>query len=285
MNVEMDQIMESLQVPSSGIAESLMTEGAPSIEASYSPSPPLSENSSPRASRVTDDPDHPVRTFRCAHCGHLLQVKMSCGKRTCPVCRRKWFGYHYGALKKYVSTWSQVYFLTLTLKNIPDGQMTRWHIKRLREAFSKLRYRFKGAIQDGFYIIQATNCGEGWHLHVHVLYRGKYVSKAAISEAWREITKGSYIVDIKRVERFQKALQYLLSDFSGKPRVREQDVETYNRVFHGCRLVQGFGEYSKIKLRVPFRCPVCGDCSWVLIDCLLGEAARIRPEFYGEPPP
>jgi hypothetical protein len=245
----------------------------------------LPESSSPAPSLPPSDTDHPIRTFYCSHCGYPLRVQISCGDRTCPVCRRKWYGYHYGALKKYVSTWPKVYCLTLTLINIPDEQISRWHVKRLREAFSKLRYRFKFAIRDGFYIIQATNSGTGWHLHAHVLYRGGYVPKEAVSKAWCAITKGSYIVDIKLVENYQKALQYLLSDFRGKPRIREQDFEIYRRLFFRSRLVQGFGEYAKTKLRTPYHCPVCGDCSWILLEVLLGEKVRFRSDFYGEPPP
>ena len=250
-----------------------------------SKSSPLPGRGSLATSFSPPDLDHPIRTLYCSHCGHRLQVQLSCGNRTCPVCRKKWYGYHYGALKQYISTWPKIYCLTLTLKNIPDKEISRWHIRRLREAFSKLRYRFRPAIKDGYYIIQATNSGAGWHLHIHVLYRGEYLVKAAVSKAWCEITKGSYIVDITLVEKYQKALQYLLSDFRGKPRIREQDVEIYNRLFQGSRLVQGFGEYSKIKLRVPYRCPACGDCSWTLLEVLLGEQIRFRSEFYGEPPP
>jgi len=262
-----------------------MIERMGSIEAIRSQSPPLPESPSLGPSLPPPALDHPIKTFYCSHCGYPLRVKLSCGDRTCSVCRKKWYGYHFGAIKRYVSTWPKIYCLTLTLINIPDEQMTGWRIKRLRQAFSKLRYRFKPVIRDGFYIIQATNSGVGWHLHAHVLYRGGYLSKAAVSKAWCEITKGSYIVDIKLVERYQKALQYLLSDFRGKPRIREQDFDLYNRLFHGCRLVQGFGEYAKIKLRVPFRCPECGDCSWTLLEVLLGEKVRFRSEFYGEPPP
>jgi predicted RNA-binding Zn-ribbon protein involved in translation (DUF1610 family) len=231
------------------------------------------------------DEDHPFITLYCSHCGHRLQVQLSCGNRTCPYCRKKWYGYHFGALKAHISTWPKVYCLTLTLKNIPDKQISRWHVTRLREAFSKLRYRLKPAILDGYYVIQATNCGAGWHLHMHVLYRGGYVAKAAISQAWCDITKGSYIVDMKLVERWQKALQYLLSDFRGESRIRAQDYETYNSLFRGSRLVQGFGVFSKIKLRVPYRCPDCGHCSWTFIEVLLGEKTRFRPKFYAEPPP
>jgi hypothetical protein len=204
---------------------------------------------------------------------------MSCkNSRTCPVCRKKWYGYHFGALKRYVSSWPKVYLLTLTLKNVPDNEISRWHVQRLREAFSKLRYRLKQSIKDGFYVIQMTNSGEGWHLHLHVLFRGDYVSASQISKAWLEITKDSYIVNIKLVDRWQYALRYLLSDFRGEPRIREQDRELYNSLLHGSRLVQGFGEYAKIKLRVPFRCPACRECSWEDIEVLLGNRRRFRPK-------
>jgi len=84
-------------------------------------------------------------------------------------------------------------------------------------------------------------------------------------------------VNIKLVEKWEYALRYLLSDFRGKPRIREQDRDVYNSLLHGSRLVQGFGEYSRIKLRVPYRCPVCGDCSWTLLEDLLGIWPRFRP--------
>jgi len=247
--------------------------------------PTSSAGREPNISRVKDDdPDHPIRTFYCSHCGYPLRVQMSCGDRTCPKCRRKWYGYHFGALKRDISSWPKVYFLTLTLKNIPDRDISRWHVKRLREAFSKLRYRLKPNIKDGYYVVQMTNSGGGWHLHLHVLFKGRYVSALLISEAWKEITKDSFIVDIKLVEKWEYALRYLLSDFRGMPRIREQDRDIYNRLLHGSRLVQGFGEYSRIKLRLPFHCPNCGDCSWALLEALLGDSSRFRPSSLEDDP-
>jgi hypothetical protein len=239
--------------------------------------PPFSSSSAAHPSHAPDDPDHPIRTFYCSHCGYPLRIKMSCGDRTCPTCRRKWYGYHYGALKQYIASWPKVYFLTLTLKNIPDKQISKWHLQRLREAFSKLRYRLRHRIKDGYYVIQMTNSGTGWHLHLHALFCGEYVPVTQIAESWHQITKDSYIVNIKLVEKWEYALRYLLSDFQGKPRIREQDHEAYNSLLHGSRLVQGFGRYSKIKLRVPFRCPVCGDCSWTILESLLSDRMRVWP--------
>ena len=244
------------------------------LQCPSSPNSPATNNS-PAAD---DDPRHPIRTFYCSHCGYPLRVKMSCGDRTCPTCRRKWYGYHYGALKRHISTWPKVYFLTLTLKNIPDSAISKWQVQRLREAFSKLRYRLRPSIKDGYYVIQMTNSGSGWHLHLHVLFRGQYVPAARISEVWKDVTKDSYIVNIKLVEKWEYALRYLLSDFRGTPRIREEDHDVYNDLFRGSRLVQGFGEYSRIKLRLPFHCPKCGECSWTLIEALLGQRARSWPE-------
>jgi len=274
----MDQILESPQIPSSGIIAPKKPDETYTIGGTFSQtSSTLSDTPSPRPPRPEADPDHPVRTFYCSHCGYPLRVKMSCGDRTCPTCRRKWYGYHYGALKRYISSWSKVYFLTLTLKNIPDSEISRWHVHRLREAFSKLRYRLKPSIKDGYYVIQMTNSGTGWHLHLHALFGGQFVPVSQISKAWHEITKDSYIVNIKLVEKWEYALRYLLSDFRGGPRIREQDRETYNSLFRGSRLVQGFGKYSKIKLRVPYRCPACGDCSWTLLEALLSDRMRFWP--------
>jgi hypothetical protein len=254
-----------------------LTEQLAAFDAAVAQIPPFSTSSAVHPSHATDDPDHPIRTFYCSHCGYPLRIKMSCGDRTCPTCRRKWYGYHYGALKQYIASWPKVYFLTLTLKNIPDKEISKWHVQRLREAFSKLRYLLRPSIKDGYYVIQITNSGAGWHLHLHVLFCGEYLPVALIEKAWHEITKDSYIVNIKLVDKWEYALRYLLSDFRGKPRIREQDREAYNNLLFRSRLVQGFGKYSKIKLRVPFRCPVCGDCSWTLLEVLLGDRTKFRP--------
>jgi hypothetical protein len=265
----MEQILDSRQIPFD----------------SPSPRPPLPlrpprSSRPPRPPQPDDDPDHPIKTLYCARCEHPLRVKLSCKDRTCPSCRKKWYGYHYGALRQHISSWKKVYFLTLTLKNIPDSQISRWHIQRLREAFSKLRYRLRPSIKDGYYVIQTTNSGTGWHLHVHVLFNGNYIAASRISQAWRDITKDSYIVDIKLVEKWDIALRYLLSDFRGKPRIRPEDHWTYNGLFRRSRLVQGFGAYSKIKLRVPYRCPICGESCWILLDALFSDRVRTWPSKY-----
>lgn len=220
------------------------------------------------------DDRHPFLTLHCSHCGKPLKVQLGCGDRTCPTCRKKWFGYHFKTLLTIVGRWKSVYFLTLTIKNIPDNQWDRYNVEELRDSFSKLRRRFK-SIAGGFYVVQATNRGKGWHLHLHVLFDGSYISQKALSKAWLEIT-GSYIVGIELVQDPKKAVHYLLMDFLQAPKIRPDDAAAFNGVFRGARLVQPFGLYRKTKFRVPYKCPVCGECCWDLLDNIL----QTKPTFH-----
>jgi hypothetical protein len=205
------------------------------------------------------------------------------------------FGYHFNTLYKLCRAWLRAYSMTLTTKNIPDRQFGRHHVKKLRDDFSRLRkilaeqkdpnlrakFNGRNPIQGGFYVVQATNEGEGWHLHLHVMYEGEYIDNRVLSALWKRITGDSYITWIKQAQNPYKAVEYLLADFSGKSRIRPEDGEIYNRIFKGSRLVQPFGKYRNVKLRVPFKCPQCGWVAWQTLDELIGPRARIWIEEGG----
>jgi hypothetical protein len=197
---------------------------------------------------------------------------MNCGDRTCPDCRKKWFGYHYKKLLKIISSWESVHSLTLTVVNIPDNEFGRQSVRKIRSDFERLRDSFP-QLAGGFYIVQATNRGKGWHLHLHIIFEGSFIVREAIKAKWQSIT-GSYIINIKDVRSHEAAIRYLLSDFSGEPRIRPEDHEKYNEVFKRSRLVQGFGKYRKTKIRGPFACPVCGCTQWDILAKILGEPVR-----------
>lgn len=202
--------------------------------------------------------EHRFITIFCIKCGYTRRVKLSCGKRTCPVCRSKWFGQHYNKLLDVISTWARPRFLTLTCRNIHDGQFTRESVQQIRDDFTELRKRMKRWIRGGYYVVQATNKGKGWHLHLHILYDGYNLREAYISKLWCQITHGSYIVKLTTAKTPRKAIAYLLSDFNGKPRIRPEDYDTYNGVFAGSRMVQAFGSCRNKSLAPEHgRCPEC----------------------------
>lgn len=236
---------------------------------------------------MDQDRDHRFITLACGSCGHSRRVMLSCGSRSCPVCRKKWFGYHYKALVQIVGKWDKIYSLVLTIKNIGDMDFYKNDVRKIRADFGKLRSRFRSRIQAGFYVVQATNRGGGWHLHLHIIFRGSFIPQAEISRAWEKIT-GSKIVYIRILDpgQVKYAIKYLLSDFRGKPRIRPEDYYQYDQAFSGQRLVQGFGEYSRSSFNKKFVCPVCGSKKWYVLEFLEGPKPGMGKDenfFYDDP--
>ena len=253
-------------------------------------------HSGPASSRPDPDPEHPFKSLFCSHCGYVHRIEMSCGSRVCPKCRAKWFGYHFHALYQLTKSWAEPRSLTLTVRNVPDSEFGRHTIKWLRECYAELRRRIDppqtarekrlgirrpARIRGGFYVVQATNYGDGsgWHPHIHVMYDGEFIPKEIIKAIWREVTKGSYIIKINRVKTPYRAIAYLLADFTNEFRIDMKYATIYDAVFKGARLVQPFGNLARAKLRVPFKCPICGCTDWITVEDLEGEGPRLRPWY------
>ena len=187
----------------------------------------------------------------------------------------------------FVSGWKDIRFLTLTERNIADLDFRKSHIVQLRGWFGELRRRFK-EIEGGVYDVQATNRGRGWHPHLHILFDGSFVLEDQVRDAWREITKGSFEIKLKRVTDPEKAVGYLLSDFLQAPKIRPEDVAVYNEVFRGSRLLQTFGKCKGHRFIIPrpkFKCPKCGCEKSTDRDSWL-KAAEVRAmEFSGDNSP
>lgn len=223
------------------------------------------------------DTEHATITILCTNCGYQYVATLNCGDRTCPECRRRWYGYHYKSLKKiFGPVVSDLKFLTLTLKNIPDNDFNKDKVKYLRKCFNKLvhnkiypwnkldKRRFGDLMKAGFYFIQLTNTGRGFHLHLHVIYAGDFIPRELIKEAWRRITGDSFIIDIRKVNDVGRAVKYLLGDLLQRPRIRPGDRTKYNEALKGARLIQGFGSWAKLKIRTPFVCPNCENDNWLV---------------------
>lgn len=212
---------------------------------------------------------HKYITLFCDHCGYKYIIQLNCGDRSCPLCRLKWYGYHFKALETILKNWGEdLRVMELTIKNIPDNDFTKASVKMIRKYFNRLLHRkyYKARIKGGFYFIHVTNIGNGFHLHLHIIYKGQYIPHDKLKATWLDVTKGSYIVWIRRSASVRKALKYLLGDLLQKPKVQERYKDQYNSVMKGSRLVQGFGEYSKVKIKRLFICPECGNDSWYCPD-------------------
>lgn len=102
-------------------------------------------------------------------------------------------------------------FMTFTLQasDLPLSAL----ITQLIESFSALRRHrlWSDAIRAGAYVIEVKkgkNSGR-WHPHLHVLALGSFIAQRQLSDAWRAVSGGSYVVDIQRVRQSEEAVGYV----------------------------------------------------------------------------
>jgi len=79
--------------------------------------------------------------------------------------------------------------VVLTVKNVPD--LTRSHVQQFKRWWDVLR-RSKSARnwRGGFYSLEVTDGGRGWHLHLHALIDAEWIDKTGLCDAWNRTTNG-----------------------------------------------------------------------------------------------
>jgi len=152
--------------------------------------------------------------------------------------------------------------ITLTQPN--KGELYRETITDLRHNFSKLLKRkfYVEKISGGLYVIETTNKGQGWHVHIHSIYEGKYISIRRLVNDWSLINNVHCVCDIRTVDNTQSALSYILKDLVKTPQIGGH-IEDYDFAFRGVRFISCFGSwYNKIKPEpVKSKCKFCGSDS------------------------
>lgn len=102
-------------------------------------------------------------------------------------------------------------FMTLTLKST-DQPLTEV-LSRLIKSFGQLRRRKEIAerIDGGVWFLEITrNVETGrWHPHLHVLFQGTFIPQQILRRNWLDITKDSFIVDIRALRDSKQAAEYV----------------------------------------------------------------------------
>jgi hypothetical protein len=102
-------------------------------------------------------------------------------------------------------------FLTLTIKNTPTLEAG---LAKMKKSFAQFKRKkaFKEHIKGyfgGFENPYKTR-EKGFNVHLHLLVlRGKFWNQSDISDAWREATGDSFVVDIREVKDVYKGVREL----------------------------------------------------------------------------
>jgi hypothetical protein len=138
---------------------------------------------------------------------------------------------------------SQPKHIVLTVRNIPD--LTKQHVEEFKHWWARFRRRkFAANWRGGFYSLELTNEGRGWHLHLHALIDAKWIDSSQLAIEWSKCTNGAgnivCVKDARRENYLAEVTKYAvkgvdLAKWSGT------DIITFINAFQGVRTFGVFG--------------------------------------------
>lgn len=141
---------------------------------------------------------HSRRIFaQCNGCGSVQIFRNRCDNFFCPECQPKLAKKRAASVAWWTTQVNQPKHVVLTLKNIPI--LTKKYVKEFKSRISRLRHRkFCANWKGGFYGLEITNEGKGWHVHAHLLVDARWIDAGGLAREWASVTAGeSYIVKVK----------------------------------------------------------------------------------------
>jgi len=239
---------------------------------------------------------------RYRSCGSMAYVEYSatldsyrvrsnhCGLRVCPRCR----SYHrrrtadilyrmLGDPAKHEPNTHKMITLTMRSTRAPLAVQ----LDNLREAFRRLRATplWRKSVAYGYGVVEVT-CNavtHQWHPHLHILARTRYIPQQALSTAWLRASRGSYVVDIRRLPHYHRAVRYVCK-YVGKP----PSLDTLDDPVERLREYWRATRHRKLTIRIGKHPPAPPDpeplqpaaTDWTIIDRLrviLRAAAQREP--------
>lgn len=145
-------------------------------------------------------------------------------------------------------------FVTLTLQS--TGESLCSLVDKLYKSFRRLRAQklWKDKVDGGaaFLEIKWNEHRQRWHPHLHLVVEGRFLPQALLSDAWKKATRGSSIVDIRKIANAQSAARYV-AKYASKPLShtflnRPSKLEEAIVALRSTRLALTFGTWRGFRL-------------------------------------
>jgi len=180
-------------------------------------------------------------------------LSSSCNVRFCPLCDGGRRSLIYKNTLEYIENIKAPKMITLTLKatDEPLAEQIDFLYKSAKN-FRRLK-SIKKVLRGGIFFFQLTQNATTklFHPHLHILCDCDYINQKKLSDEWRSVTGGSYIVDVRQVKNAKSAADYV-SRYTTKPCLLSKfsldDSQKIIMAFSGRRLCGTFGNAFKAKL-------------------------------------
>ena len=211
--------------------------------------------------------------------GEVKVMGSSCRDRWCPMCAGQKASYAKEQTEIYLKAMKAPRMLTLTLRNNDSDLKSQMDFLTL--SFRTLRQRayWKRHVKGGIWFLQikrAENSGF-WHPHLHVIIDGEYMEQHRLSELWEQVTFGSPVIDIRRINDIEYTAKYV-ARYTARP-AKLADMPLVDRIevilsLFRKRMCGTFGTGKTVTLTPP---KIENDSEWSSIgwyDTVMAEARK-----------
>lgn len=185
---------------------------------------------------------------QCQKCGTVQKFPNRCDRFYCAECQPRLSSDRKKAVAWWTREITQPKHVVLTVVNTLN--ITGDHKRELLKWFTNLRKRkFCRNWIGGFYSIEVTNEGRGWHLHIHALVNARYIDEMRLSEEWSSVTNGMgrivKVRDARNLNYLSEVTKYAVKGSQLAAWTGAQIVE-FIEAFTGARTFGVFGDlYGK----------------------------------------
>lgn len=242
---------------------------------------------------------HTIYTVaQCSSCKTVKKFPNRCDQLFCPECQPRLSSDRRKAVEWWARAVKQPKHVVLTVQNVPD--FTREHVLQFKKWWRNLRRtKFARNWLGGFYSLEVTNEGRGWHLHLHALVDAKWIDALELSAQWAKITGNMgrivKVRDARGADYLKEVTKYAVKgvQLAAWPAI---DIATFIDAFNGPRTFGVFGDlygkrtefaewFKALRLAKP-KCE-CGCCDiWYFTESqFLEKDLRPTIETASLPPP
>jgi len=179
----------------------------------------------------------------CGGCQAVRKFYNRCELFFCPECQPRLSAERKESIEWWTHQATQPKHVVLTVRN--SQQITKDYVKWFKACWSKLRRsKFARNWEGGFYSLEVTNEGKGWHLHLHAIVEAKWIDAGELARQWARCVAQDFAIvkvkDCRQREYLKEVTKYAVkgSELAGWPAA---DIAAFIDAFKGVRTFGVFG--------------------------------------------
>jgi hypothetical protein len=181
--------------------------------------------------------------LECTACHKAKPFYNRCELGHCPLCQPRLSRERKKSIEWWTHHVSQPKHVVLTVRN--SATFTKAYVQSFKAAWNKLRRSALAANWTaGFYSLEVTNEGKGWHLHLHALIDARWIDAKALAIKWAKLTGQDFAIvkvkDVRQADYLSEVTKYAVKG-SQLASWSPSDIAAYIDAMNGVRTFGVFG--------------------------------------------